>query len=176
MSAPADPHIDASIGATSADPARRLKQIAAQELALRFDRFGYDEAWRLGSDLVAVARARELPVAIALSFGEQLVFSAALDGTSADNDAWLRRKCRVTNRYRRSSLGVAAEFALGGLDFASVARLDPNEFAASGGAFPLRVGDSFIGVVAVSGLTDDDDHDLVVEALAKFVRAPRESP
>ena len=169
------PHPSTSIGGTSSDPARRLKQIAAQELALRLDRFNYDDAWRLGCDLVDIARARKLPIAVAILFGEQLVFSAAREGTSADNDAWLRRKCRVTNRYRRSSLGIATEFALRGLDFATIARLDPSEFAASGGAFPLRVSESFIGVAAVSGLTDDEDHDLVVEALAKFVAEPRDA-
>jgi uncharacterized protein (UPF0303 family) len=37
--------------------------------------------------------------------------------------------------------------------------------AAFGGAFPLRVRGSLIGAVGVSGLAQEDDHDLVVEVL-----------
>jgi uncharacterized protein (UPF0303 family) len=48
--------------------------------------------------------------------------------------------------------------------------LDPALYAAHGGAFPIRVaGAGVIGVVAVSGLPQREDHALVVTALTQFL-------
>ncbi len=44
------------------------------------------------------------------------------------------------------------------------------EYAAHGGAFPVRVeGVGIVGVVTVSGLAQGDDHALVTEALRSFL-------
>ena len=70
------------------------------------EQFGHDDAWRMGSALVARCRAEQLPVTISIWLGEQRVFHAALPGTSADNDAWVEKKARVVRRFGRSSLEV----------------------------------------------------------------------
>src|SRR5665213_1327422 len=41
-----------------------LAQVAAEESELRFRRFDFDDAWRLGSMLVETARAQHLSIAI----------------------------------------------------------------------------------------------------------------
>ncbi|NTW41365.1 MAG: hypothetical protein HGA44_16065, partial [Cellulomonadaceae bacterium] len=43
--------------------------------------------------------------------------------------------------------------------------LDPAVHALAGGGVPVRVHGSTVGVAVVSGLTDEEDHALVVEAL-----------
>jgi uncharacterized protein (UPF0303 family) len=49
-------------------------------------------------------------------------------------------------------------------------RLDPDLYAAHGGAFPVNVrGVGVVGTVAVSGLPQLEDHALVVEVLAEFL-------
>lgn len=49
-------------------------------------------------------------------------------------------------------------------------RLDPDEYAAHGGAFPVIVrAVGVVGTVAVSGLPSADDHALVVEVLSEFL-------
>jgi uncharacterized protein (UPF0303 family) len=48
--------------------------------------------------------------------------------------------------------------------------LDPAEYAAHGGAFPLRVPHiGVVGVVTVSGLPQAEDHALVVEAIEDYL-------
>ncbi|MCU1538648.1 MAG: hypothetical protein JWP82_2999 [Humibacillus sp.] len=147
-------------------------ELAAQETALVFDRFDEDTAWRLGVALRDAALAAGHPVAISIRRNGQRLFHAALPGASADNDAWLARKSAVVDRYGRSSLRVGEQFRSGGTTFEDSARLDPDLFAAHGGAFPVLVrGVGCVGTIAVSGLPQREDHRLVVETLEAFLAA-----
>jgi uncharacterized protein (UPF0303 family) len=128
------------------------------------DRFGYDDAWRMGSALVARGQAENLPVTISIWLGEQLVFHAALPGTSADNDAWVAKKARVVRRFGRSSLDVYEHYVANMPDFFEVFGLSRAEYAPGEGAVPIRVNGSMVGVLAVSGLEQGGDHDLAVSA------------
>lgn len=147
-----------------------LDQLAAEEAELRFDRFDYDDAWRLGSMLVETARARELPIAIDITRGGQQLFHAALPGSTPDNDAWIQRKIRSVLRFGRSSMYLSLQRSLDGRSLAEVSFVDPREFAAAGGCFPIHVkGCGIVGTVTVSGLPQVDDHRLVVETLRAFL-------
>ena len=148
-----------------------LDWLVAEEAELQFARFTLDDAWELGGRLRAAAAEAHLPVAIAIWFGPQRVFHAALPGASADNDAWLDRKHRVVERFGRASMLVGEEFRAKGEDFDVHARLDPREFAAHGGVVPIRIRDAgIIGAVGVSGLPQLADHDLVVAQLRAYLR------
>ena len=141
-----------------------------QELALQFDRFDHDTAWALGIALVEKARAAAAPVTIDVRRGGQQLFHVALPGTAPDNDAWIVRKTRVVDRFGRSSLNVGERARQAGTTFEEQMRLDPDLYAAHGGAFPVSVrGVGVVGTVAVSGLPQLEDHRLVVEVLSEFL-------
>ncbi len=127
------------------------------------------DAWAVGCRLVELGQKRALPIAVAIMFGEQRVFHAALAGASADNDSWLDSKFRVVRRFGNASLTVGTRFRASGRDFDADSRLDPRRYAAHGGAFPLRVRGSLIGAVGVSGLPQREDHALVVEVLTEYL-------
>lgn len=153
-------------GPVTEDPSL-LDELEAQEARLVFDRFDDETAWALGSALREVASAADLPIAISVRRNGRLLFFAALPGSSADNEGWLARKCAVVDRYGHSSLRVGEEFRAGGKTFEADSRLDPAVFAAHGGAFPILLkGTGCIGTVAVSGLPQRDDHQLVVDTIA----------
>jgi uncharacterized protein (UPF0303 family) len=153
-----------------------LEELAAQEEALVLPRFTHDDAWRLGSLLVGLARERRAAVTVDIRRGGQRLFHYALEGTTPDNDAWLERKARVVERYAASSLRVGERFRSRGTTFEESSRLDPDRYAAHGGAFPLRVtGAGVIGVVGVSGLPQAEDHALVVDGLTAFLEELRTS-
>ncbi len=69
-----------------------LAELLDQERRLTFPRFDNETALALGSMLVDTARARGLPVTIDERRAGQQLFHAALPGTAADNDEWVRRK------------------------------------------------------------------------------------
>lgn len=147
-----------------------LTQLADQEERLQFTKFDNETALALGAQLLAAARERGLPVTISVRRNGQRLFHAALPGTSADNDAWIDRKSRVVDRYGHSSFHVGTQFRAKGGSFEADSRLDPDEYAAHGGVFPVLVrGVGPVGTVGVSGLPQADDHAFVVEQLELFL-------
>ncbi len=143
-----------------------LAELAAEEEELRFTGFTNDDAWDLGSALVAAARAHGAPVAVDVSRHGHQLFHASLPGTNPDNDSWIQRKTRVVHRFGHSSLYVRQASIERGTTFEEEFGLDPTLFAAHGGAFPVAVASvGPVGAVVVSGLPQLDDHRMVVAAI-----------
>lgn len=138
-----------------------------------FASFTHDDAWRVGSALVASCRAEELPVTISLHLGEQRVFHAALPGTSADNDVWALRKTRVVRHFDRSSHAVGEGIGGDVATFLAVFGLPAADYAPTGGAVPIRVRGTLVGVLAVSGLESSQDHDRATAALREAAEGVR---
>jgi uncharacterized protein (UPF0303 family) len=150
---------------TEADDLRALlAQLEAQEVHLVFGRFDNDDAWRLGSAMVTEATDRRLPVAIDIRRHGHQLFHAALAGTTPDNDAWIERKITVVNRFNAASYLVGRRLATEG----SV--IEGPDWAAHGGAFPIRVRDvGVVGTVTVSGLPQAEDHAFVTEMIGAYL-------
>lgn len=144
----------------------RITTMLAEDRELRFTSFVHDDAIALGTRIVALARERGQTISTAIWLGEQLVFQTSLAGTSADNDGWMRRKAAVVRRFDAASQLVAAQLAASGAEDPTRARMvDPMLYAFNGGAVPIRIGATQVGVVVTSGVSDQVEHDLVVEAL-----------
>jgi len=146
-----------------------IARLEAEQRELVLTRFDHDDAWRLGLLLVDLARERGASVTVDIRRGDHQLFHCALPGTSPDNDSWIERKCRVVARFGDSSYLVGARGRLAGRSLAERG-LDPLRYADHGGSFPITIaGVGVVGAVTVSGLPQADDHDLVVEALRRFV-------
>src|SRR4051794_21622539 len=149
-----------------ADDFPSVAELAAEERDLQVRSFTNDDAWELGSALVAVARERKAPVVVDVTRNGHQLFRAALSGSTPDNDTWIARKQRVVHRFGHSSLYVRQASIERGTTFEAEFGLDPGQFAAHGGAVPILVRSvGPVGVVAVSGLPQLEDHRMVVAAL-----------
>ena len=147
-----------------------LAELLDQERELQFSLFDNALAWDLGQRLVAAARDGGHAVTVDIRRGEQQLFHAALEGTSADNDAWIERKTAVVRRFGHSSLYVGIDCAVAGQSPEERYRLDPLRYSAHGGAFPISVrGVGMVGTVTVSGLPQVEDHRLVVSVLRELI-------
>jgi len=152
------------------DLSATIARVEQEERELVLAAFSYDEAWRLGTVLYAKAVERGLPVAIDIRLGDQQVFHAARPGSVPDNDSWIERKGRVVRRFGASSYLVGLRHQNRGTTFEEATGLALQEYAAHGGAVPLRVaGVGIVGVATVSGLKGSEDHALVVEALREVL-------
>jgi uncharacterized protein (UPF0303 family) len=150
--------------------ADQLATLLAQEERLVFPYFDHQAGWVLGSAMRDEALAQRFPIAILIRRSGQRLFHTALPGSSIDNDDWLERKSAVVDQFGHSSYYMGCEARVDGKDFNVRYRLDPNRYAAHGGAFPLTVEKSgCIGSVAVSGLPQVEDHKFVVEQLTLFL-------
>jgi uncharacterized protein (UPF0303 family) len=145
-------------------------ELAAEEAALVYESFTNDDGVELGMALLRAAKQKQLAITIDVRRGEQQLFHAALNGTTADNDAWVERKARVVRHFEQSSFRVGCMLRRMGGTIDGTYLLDAKRYGAHGGAFPIRVkGAGVIGVVTVSGLPERDDHELVVEILSSLL-------
>jgi uncharacterized protein (UPF0303 family) len=147
-----------------------LAALEAQEAELQLTSFTNDDAIDLGLRLLATAREHGHAVTVDVRRGDQQLFHAALDGTSADNDAWVERTVRTVRRFGHSSFLVGRRLAAEGRTMEDKFLLDEREYAAHGGAFPVIVGGvGPVGVVTVSGLPQAEDHRLVTGVLRQWL-------
>lgn len=146
-----------------------VRRIEREMAELQLSRFTNADAHRLGMILLRHAQERSLPITVDVTRGTQVVFHAAMDGTAADNDDWVRRKTRTVQRFGVPSLLVGLRARAQGAPIEDAAWFDETRYAAHGGCFPVLVRDvGMVATVTVSGLAQRDDHALVVEALREL--------
>ena len=147
-----------------------LTQLLQEEQELQFTKFNEDTAWKLGTQLVETARGRDLPVTVDITRGSHQLFHASLRGTSPDNDEWVKRKVRLVYRFGHSSFYVGQMLKSKGKTIEQSYLLSESEYAPHGGCFPIIVKDTgMVGTITVSGLPQEEDHKLVIEALRQFL-------
>jgi uncharacterized protein (UPF0303 family) len=111
-------------------------------------------------------------VVVGIWRGEHQLFHAALPGSTQDNDEWLQRKGRTVKRFEHSSLYMGRLCRDQHTTLAQKFLLPESEYAAHGGAVPLRVdGAGVVGWMGVSGLPQLDDHRFVVRILREHLAA-----
>ena len=109
-------------------------------------------------------------VSITLANSNQLLFHACTHpGVTPDSDQWVARKRRTVLRFGCSSWAMGRKFDGDEKKFAEKYGLGASaaEYAIHGGAVPVRVEgvEGVIAVVVVSGLTQEEDHQVVIEGL-----------
>ncbi len=124
----------------------------------------------MGLKILDLAKSRGHSIAISVDRLNHTVFKYISDGLPEDKHDWLRRKANVAIRFEESSLSVKEDLHKGGMSLATTFGLAEKDFVAKGGSVPLKVkGAGLIGVVTVSGLSDIEDHQLIVDALRDYV-------
>ena len=147
-----------------------LDQLLQEEQELQFASFNETTAWQLGCQLVERARKEGLPVVIDIVRGTHQLFHAALRGSSADNDEWVKRKVRLVYRFEHSSLYIGQLLKSRGDTIEKNYLIPESEFAPHGGSFPILIkGSGMIGAITVSGLPQEEDHKLVVEGIRNYL-------
>lgn len=149
--------------------AELLANLLQEEESTQFTAFTNETAWRIGNRLAEIAVQRHLAITIDICRNGQQLFHYALPGTALDNDEWIKRKNRVVNRFGHSSYYMGMLYKSQGATIEEKALLDPREYAAHGGAFPIIIRQvGVVGTVTVSGLAQEEDHNLVVSVLQEF--------
>lgn len=155
---------------TVSDDTELLETLLDDENSLHFHSFDNGTALQVGMRLVEVALSEDKRVTVDIHRNGQQLFHCALPGTTPDNDAWIRRKNRVVNRFGHSSYYIGVSCRARGVSLEERYLVDPRKYAAHGGAFPIIIHDvGVVGTVTVSGLPQEEDHALVVRVLREFV-------
>lgn len=147
-----------------------LERLLQEERELQFVHFNEETAWQIGSQLVQLARSGNLPITIDITRGTQQLFHASLPGASADNDEWTKRKVRLVYRFGHSSFYMGQRLKSKGKRIEEAYLIPESEYAPHGGCFPIIVRNTgMVGAITVSGLAQEEDHNLVVRAIREYL-------
>lgn len=147
-----------------------LKDLLRLEETLQFKNFTNEMALEIGLSIVKKAKELNKAIAVDISKNRQQIFHYSFEGTSPDNDNWVRRKNNTVNRFNRSSYYIGTLLKALGQTLEERYYLSTVEYATHGGAFPIIIKDAgVIGSITVSGLTEEEDHNLVVEAISEYL-------
>ena len=152
-----------------ADPHGMLAIVTQQEESLRFERFTFEDAWEVGLILRNTVRMHGGNAALDVTLGGVQLFRCGVGNPTPNNSRWIQRKMNIVNENWKSSLRVMLEMNLSGRTLPEFGLSEAN-YALSGGCFPLWLRDQgVVGTVAVSGLPQTHDHQMVVDALATYL-------
>ncbi|KAL4869091.1 hypothetical protein BDV12DRAFT_196713 [Aspergillus spectabilis] len=185
--------VETPLPQASTDP-RDLAALESSPLAI-FPTFTATTAWTLGnalrSRILSLPASQRKPalISITLTGGSEphVLFQCATEpGTVADNEVWVRRKRGTVLRWGVSSWLMRQKMISGlggdasGVEEAFVGKYalgsssggkNADDYAIHGGGFPVRVRgvDGIVGVIVVSGLKQEDDHQVIVEVVKEFI-------
>ena len=148
-----------------------VKILTMQEEILQFSHFTNEDAWELGSYMVAEAARNDLPVAVSIRLNNgYTVFQYGFSGTNLNNERWMTKKQNTVRLMEMSTLRLYMLLKMK-QETMEDRGLDKETYAARGGAFPIRVeGVGVIGSVIVSGLDHMADHDFAVACISQYLR------
>lgn len=143
-----------------------LETIAEQENRLVFSEFTSETALRIGLIIIENAKKDNKKITVNIEKNGHQLFHYSFDGTSPDNDQWVARKNRVVNRFFQSSLYIQTLLKYEEKSIEEKFHISSLEYCPYGGAFPITIKDvGVVGTITVSGLTEEEDHDMVVRAI-----------
>ena len=149
-----------------------MKKLQDQEEELQFEAFGSREALKIGLIICEIAE-KEIGkgIAVHIENEDHPLFTHYMEGTSKDNTYWINAKKKVVGHFGHSSLYVGEMFRDRGTSFKEGSGLPLTEYQGEGGSFPVVIrGKGRIGTITVSGLSGEEDHNLAVEGIRRFLK------
>ncbi|KAF1343923.1 hypothetical protein BDV97DRAFT_271632, partial [Delphinella strobiligena] len=160
---------------TLSPPPTDLPTITQIDASLPFPTFDTRTAWEIGSLLRT--RLQTFPsatcISITLANNTPLFYCATKPGTTPDNTFWVARKTKTVLRFGVSTWFMSNKFQQDEGAFAAKYGLEDSagEYAIHGGGWPVRVKgvEGVVAVIVVSGLKQDQDHQIIVQTVRDFL-------
>ena len=149
---------------------KAIKIISEQEEKLQFDHFNEDDAWDFGCFMVKKMKENNCPMAVAIrKLNGSTVFQYLPAGTAAHHALWMDKKFNTVCMRETSSIKFGVELNLIECTLEQQ-RMPVEDFAACGGAFPIRVkGTGIVMVLTASRLPHEQDHAFMVNCLSEYL-------
>lgn len=147
-----------------------MERCLDEEKLYQFTSFSHKNAFDLGMELLKVSQEQKETVAIEVKINQVSVFKYLPDGTGKFHEMWLKRKSNMVEVMEMSTLRAYAQLEENQEDMIKEWFLEPEDYAACGGGFPIRLkGGSVIGSICVSGLPHLEDHAILIEGISRFL-------
>lgn len=147
-----------------------LKKRQLEEKNLQFEHFNNEDALQLGMTILETARERGAVVAMEIVVNGVEIFHYNMPGSNPRQCNWIKQKANQVHSSQWSSLHAGQFIIDTGKDVRADWGLDPNQYAVIGGGFPILLkGTGVIGSVCCSGLPHEQDHQLLIDSIAKML-------
>lgn len=147
-----------------------LGELEAFEDELQFDYFSNATALEIGMELIKAAKQEHKSITIDIARNNQQLFHYAFDGTACDNAAWIVKKRNTVNRFGKSTLYMGLKLKKQEKTMEQKYGIDSSLYSFHGGGFPIRLRNTgLIGSICVSGLSQQEDHQLIIKILRQFL-------
>lgn len=149
---------------------QKLVDLELEHGSLSFPEFNCNSALEIGLYLIERAQKEHKAITVDITIEGQQIFHCALEGTTYENDLWVKRKNRVTLKFQKSSYYISLLLKSQNKTIEEAYELSSVWYAAFGGAYPIITEErGFIGTITVSGLPDHEDHEMVVDAIKWYL-------
>ncbi|MCM3784550.1 heme-degrading domain-containing protein [Neobacillus mesonae] len=147
-----------------------LNDLLRQEQELQFTEFSNNTAIKLGQLILSKAFDEGKQITVDIRKNGMTLFHAKMNENGLGHDRWIARKINVAHHFEHSSYYIHVLMKSWNTTVQDNAFVDPMEYAAEGGCFPIFVkGVGMIGTITVSGLEGHEDHNMVVVSLQKLL-------
>ncbi|MFN3529723.1 MAG: heme-degrading domain-containing protein [Bacteroidia bacterium] len=134
---------------------------------IELDSFSNKIALEMGLAIIDMAKNRNQHIAVEICRLNHTIFLYVDDKLPVDKHNWLRRKANVAKQFEESSLRVKNDLKAGNMTLDQTFALDEKDFLAKGGSIPIFVKNAgMIATITVSGLQDEADHQIIIDALS----------
>lgn len=148
--------------------AEQLAAVIEQERELVFDCIDAQTVSTIARSIADTLRAKRAPSFVLAVVNGNEIYGESLPGATPDNREWARRKGNTATLLSKSSYRVTLEMRMKGKDLSNRG-VPVSEYALSGGAFPIKVHDLVVGYFATSGTTQEEEHQLLADAIARHL-------
>lgn len=125
-------------------------------------------ALEMGLRIIERAQECNQKIAVEVSRLNHSVFLYVDDSLPAEKLHWLKCKANLARLFEQSSLQCRLDCEARGQTLQQCFGLENEEYALKGGAIPIFVDQvGLVGTVAVSGMDDVEDHQMIVDALSE---------
>jgi uncharacterized protein (UPF0303 family) len=146
-----------------------LQSLLQDEADLQFSVFTNETAYKVGNRIIEKAKRENKSIVVDIRRNGELLFYSRMVGTSSNNDEWVSWKNNVVRHFGHSSYYMHVFLKSTG-STVEASGLNPNDYKAEGGAFPLFLKyDGIVGTITVSGLPVEEDHRMVASVLRELL-------
>ncbi len=152
-----------------------MKKVEEQRKTFIVSSFTNAEAFDLGYYIYQKAVREGKPFAVSVTRNRQRLFYAAAEGPTTENDNWIMRKENTAYFFQKSSYEIALYMKIRQANIFDRCGLDRSQYVQAGGAVPIYgKGFGMIGTATVSGMSQEEDHAFVSEAVAEWIESRAE--
>lgn len=148
-----------------------LDKWTLEEKQLRFEHFSNRDALDLGNFLVNEIYDSAIDMAVCIrKVNGAILFQHLTENTNLDNQRWMQRKFNTVVYFETSSYLAWAKNAIKDKTVADLG-LPEKDYVLCGGGFPIKLkSGEFVGVLTVSNLPHEEDHQFITDNLYKWLK------